>query len=137
MQWPDPRILELLSIELPIIQAPMAGPNTSALAIAVSQAGGLGSLGSWLVWGGMPWGLGLIVLGVLLWVAPSLRPTAETTRWAPPAGSWPTPGDATVTRPTTTVAPPFEGRPGVTVTAAGTTLVPPPQAACRLHNTLE
>ncbi len=44
MQWPDPRILELLSIELPIIQAPMAGPNTSALAIAVSQAGGLGSL---------------------------------------------------------------------------------------------
>ena len=42
--WPDRRILELLSIELPIIQAPMAGPNTSALAIAVAQAGGLGSL---------------------------------------------------------------------------------------------
>ncbi len=44
MKWPDPRILDLLSIDLPIIQAPMAGPNTSALAIAVSQAGGLGSL---------------------------------------------------------------------------------------------
>ena len=42
--WPDRRTLELLSIELPIIQAPMAGPNTSALAIAVAQAGGLGSL---------------------------------------------------------------------------------------------
>ncbi len=42
--WPDSRILDLLSVELPIIQAPMAGPNTSTLAIAVSAAGGLGSL---------------------------------------------------------------------------------------------
>ncbi|MGZ3238405.1 MAG: NAD(P)H-dependent flavin oxidoreductase [Burkholderiaceae bacterium] len=33
-----------LNIELPIIQAPMAGVQTSALAIAVSNAGGLGSL---------------------------------------------------------------------------------------------
>ncbi len=35
---------ELLGIELPIIQAPMAGVQRSALAIAVSNAGGLGSL---------------------------------------------------------------------------------------------
>ncbi|MBM4262376.1 MAG: nitronate monooxygenase [Deltaproteobacteria bacterium] len=35
---------ELLSIELAIIQAPMAGSQGSALAIAVSNAGGLGSL---------------------------------------------------------------------------------------------
>ncbi|HEX4809438.1 MAG TPA: nitronate monooxygenase, partial [Bryobacteraceae bacterium] len=35
---------ELLRIEHPIIQAPMAGVQTSALAIAVSNAGGLGSL---------------------------------------------------------------------------------------------
>ena len=35
---------ELLGIELPIIQAPMAGVQASALAIAVSSAGGLGSL---------------------------------------------------------------------------------------------
>jgi NAD(P)H-dependent flavin oxidoreductase YrpB (nitropropane dioxygenase family) len=35
---------ELLDIELPIIQAPMAGVQTSALAVAVSHAGGLGSL---------------------------------------------------------------------------------------------
>jgi nitronate monooxygenase len=35
---------ELLGIERPIIQAPMAGVQTSALAIAVSNAGGLGSL---------------------------------------------------------------------------------------------
>jgi len=35
---------ELLGIELPIIQAPMAGVQGSALVIAVSNAGGLGSL---------------------------------------------------------------------------------------------
>jgi nitronate monooxygenase len=35
---------ELLGIELPIVQAPMAGVQASALAIAVSNAGGLGSL---------------------------------------------------------------------------------------------
>lgn len=34
----------LLGIDLPIIQAPMAGSQDSALAIAVSNAGGLGSL---------------------------------------------------------------------------------------------
>jgi nitronate monooxygenase len=37
-------IRELLGIELPIIQAPMAGVQGSALAVAVSTAGGLGSL---------------------------------------------------------------------------------------------
>jgi nitronate monooxygenase len=35
---------KLLGIELPIIQAPMAGVQGSALAIAVSNAGALGSL---------------------------------------------------------------------------------------------
>jgi nitronate monooxygenase len=35
---------QLLGVELPIIQAPMAGAQGSALAIAVSNAGGLGSL---------------------------------------------------------------------------------------------
>jgi nitronate monooxygenase len=38
------RLTALLGIELPIIQAPMAGVQGSALAIAVSNAGGLGSL---------------------------------------------------------------------------------------------
>ena len=42
--WPDRRILDLFGIELPIILAPMAGPGTAALAIAVGEAGGLGSL---------------------------------------------------------------------------------------------
>jgi len=35
---------EILGIDLPIIQAPMAGAQGSAMAIAVSNAGGLGSL---------------------------------------------------------------------------------------------
>ena len=38
------RLQTLLGIELPIIQAPMAGVQASALAVAVSNAGGLGSL---------------------------------------------------------------------------------------------
>jgi nitronate monooxygenase len=42
--WPDNRLLDLLGIDLPIVQAPMAGANGSAMAIAVSEAGGLGSL---------------------------------------------------------------------------------------------
>ena len=42
--WPDRRLLDLLRIDLPIVQAPMAGANGSAMAIAVSEAGGLGSL---------------------------------------------------------------------------------------------
>src|SRR5262245_1679158 len=37
-------IRDFLGIELPIIQAPMAGVQGRALAIAVSNAGGLGSL---------------------------------------------------------------------------------------------
>lgn len=41
---PDMRLTSLLGIELPLIQAPMAGSQGSALAIAVSNAGGLGSL---------------------------------------------------------------------------------------------
>ncbi|MFS2158890.1 NAD(P)H-dependent flavin oxidoreductase [Pseudomonas sp. Pseusp122] len=42
--WPDTRILTLFGIELPILEAPMAGPSGSALAIAVGNAGGLPSL---------------------------------------------------------------------------------------------
>ena len=38
-------ITDLFGIDLPVIQAPMAGAQGSALAIAVSNAGGLGSLG--------------------------------------------------------------------------------------------
>jgi nitronate monooxygenase len=37
-------LTELLGVDLPVIQAPMAGVQGSAMAIAVSEAGGLGSL---------------------------------------------------------------------------------------------
>ena len=43
-QWPDTRILDLLGIELPIIQGPMAGATNSSMVIAVCNAGGLGSM---------------------------------------------------------------------------------------------
>ncbi|HEY8610258.1 MAG TPA: nitronate monooxygenase family protein [Roseomonas sp.] len=42
--WQDRRILNLFGIELPIIQAPMAGSTTPEMVIAASEAGGLGSL---------------------------------------------------------------------------------------------
>ena len=42
--WPNRRYLDLVGIDHPIIQAPMAGANLSAMVIAVSRAGGLGSL---------------------------------------------------------------------------------------------
>lgn len=42
--WPDRRILDLFGIDLPIIQAPMAGSSTAEMAAAVSAAGGLGSM---------------------------------------------------------------------------------------------
>lgn len=42
--WPDTRLQDLFGIELPIVQAPMAGPVFSEMVIAVSEAGGLGSL---------------------------------------------------------------------------------------------
>ena len=37
--------LDRLGVELPIVQAPMAGVSTPELAAAVSNAGGLGSIG--------------------------------------------------------------------------------------------
>jgi nitronate monooxygenase len=42
--WPDRRIIDLLGIEHPILLAPMAGPGTAELAMAVAEAGGLGAL---------------------------------------------------------------------------------------------
>lgn len=42
--WPNRRLLDLLKLEIPIIQAPMAGSDSVALARSVSSAGALGSL---------------------------------------------------------------------------------------------
>lgn len=44
--WPDRRLLERLDIAHPIFLAPMAGASTPELVAAVSNAGGLGSLGA-------------------------------------------------------------------------------------------
>ena len=44
--WRDRRLHDLLGLDHPIIQAPMAGFTTPALAAAVANAGGLGSLGA-------------------------------------------------------------------------------------------
>ncbi|SDB59665.1 Nitronate monooxygenase [Bauldia litoralis] len=42
--WPDSRLLDLFGVEVPIVQAPMAGPMFSDMVIAVAEAGGRGSL---------------------------------------------------------------------------------------------
>ena len=46
MDLREKRALDLFGIELPIVQAPMAGATTPEMVIAVSEAGGLGSLPS-------------------------------------------------------------------------------------------
>jgi nitronate monooxygenase len=42
--WPNRRLLDLLKLEIPIVQAPMAGSDSVALARSVSSTGALGSL---------------------------------------------------------------------------------------------
>jgi nitronate monooxygenase len=44
MKWSDRRLLDLFGIDHPIIQAPMAGFAPPAMAVAVSEAGALGSI---------------------------------------------------------------------------------------------
>ena len=43
--WKDRRLCDLLDIDHPIIQAPMAGASTPEMAVAAANAGGMGSLG--------------------------------------------------------------------------------------------
>src|SRR5437588_11597102 len=45
MSWSETSIASLLGIRLPLVQAPMAGISTPELAAAVSESGGLGSVG--------------------------------------------------------------------------------------------
>jgi nitronate monooxygenase len=42
--WPDRRLMDLFKVEHPIVLAPMAGAVDADLVVAVSEAGGLGSL---------------------------------------------------------------------------------------------
>ncbi|HYC64204.1 MAG TPA: nitronate monooxygenase, partial [Reyranellaceae bacterium] len=44
MNWKDRRLIDLFGIEHPIVQAPMAGFSSAAMTVAVSEAGGLGSI---------------------------------------------------------------------------------------------
>jgi nitronate monooxygenase len=44
LMWPDRRLIDLFRVEHPIVLAPMAGAMDVELAVAVAQAGGLGSL---------------------------------------------------------------------------------------------
>jgi nitronate monooxygenase len=46
--WPNRRLLDLLKIEHPIVQAPMGGHVSPDMPVAVSEAGGLGSFPSGL-----------------------------------------------------------------------------------------
>jgi nitronate monooxygenase len=43
MAWPDTRLIDLFGVELPIVQAPMANSSGVDMAVAVAEAGGLGS----------------------------------------------------------------------------------------------
>jgi len=43
--WPRRDFIDLLEIDHPIVQAPMGGESTPAMAVAVSNAGGLGGVG--------------------------------------------------------------------------------------------
>ena len=79
-------------------------PLYAAIGLLV-LAGGIGSIGSWFVFGDVPWGLGLIAIGVLLWMAPGLRrerrAASGTTPPAPTSGptasgTWPVPADTVV-----------------------------------------
>jgi nitronate monooxygenase len=50
MSWSQSRLVDLLGIRYPVVQAPMAGgPSTVDLAVAVSDAGGLGSIAAALL----------------------------------------------------------------------------------------
>jgi nitronate monooxygenase len=42
--WPDRTLLDLFAIDVPVLQAPMAGASDAELAVAVAKAGGLGAL---------------------------------------------------------------------------------------------
>jgi len=82
-------------------------PLIVAIGIVI-VAGGLGSLGSWFFFGGAPWGLVLIAIGVLLWASPSLLGHRDSDDVPPPpappgassapraSSGWPLPADAPV-----------------------------------------
>jgi phage shock protein PspC (stress-responsive transcriptional regulator) len=72
----------------------------------VLVAGGLGSFGSWFLFGGFPWGVALIALGVLLWVVPTWRRNSTPVAPPPPGtAAWTAAGGPVTVDPTGAVAP--------------------------------
>jgi phage shock protein PspC (stress-responsive transcriptional regulator) len=91
-----------------------------AATVLVLAAGVIGSLGSWFLFSGAPWGLVLIGLGVLLW--------ASTRRTSTPAPVW-TPTPERVHSP---FPPPTPGGPvGMASTTGSAVTSPPPDAPRR------
>ncbi len=128
-------------------------PLYVALGLVV-VAGGVGSIGSWFVFGDFPWGIGLIALGVLLWMTPTLRPSRRRDEAPTPgeagstgASAFPLPANATVTGASDTVIDPatgevttvlpstpipaagFDGSGGAGQYGDGQSLLPPPMPA--------
>ena len=98
-------------------------PLMIALAIAL-VVGGVGSFGSWFLFGGLPWGVALIAVGVMLWAAPKLgsRPNAgaSPTATTPTTAASGAPTAATTSgwgAPTAPVPPTSPLTPGFTTTA--------------------
>ncbi len=92
----------------------------------VLVAGGVGSFGSWFFLGGFSWGVGLIAVGVLLWVAPGLmrsnnqadRPTGSATPPPPSSPASPMPVADTPTTVTTVTTAALSTTPGSPWSAA-------------------
>ena len=91
-------------------------PLMLAIAI-VLVVGGVGSFGSWFVFGGLGWGVALIAVGVMLWAVPNLGSrSASTTTPAPPGNPPPGPTGWTTPAP----GPGGTGAPSGTTAPSGT-----------------
>ena len=104
-------------------------PLLIVIVVAIAM-GGLGSLGSWFLFRGAPWGLLLIGLGVLLWMSTrsSVAPPPSTTAPTPGPAGTPAPMPVTITPLDVTDTVPTDAVP-VTDTVPLTASFPPPVAA--------
>ena len=104
-------------------------PLLIVIVVAIAM-GGLGSLGSWFLFRGAPWGLLLIGLGVLLWMSTrsSVAPPPSTTAPTPGPAGTPAPMPVTITPLDVTDTVPTDVVP-MTETVPVTASFPPPVAA--------
>jgi hypothetical protein len=101
-------------------------PLLVAIGIVV-VAGGIGSIGSWVFFGGLPWGLALIALGILLWAWPDLlshRGDVGPTTVAP-AAAWPAPITDALAAPATDAPTAGLADPTTPMPTTTTTTLPP------------